>query len=95
MVEHSPVWSTRRRLAALVLSCRRAALVLDPHARWLTRASDARCCVAEYGDLPMEFTDATLVRVAERDGLENNVHHGRRDFSVYRISGRRRFRIVP
>jgi len=51
--------------------------------------------MAKYGDLPMDFTDAALVRAAERDGLETIFTTDRRDFSVYRISGRRRFRIVP
>jgi predicted nucleic acid-binding protein len=43
----------------------------------------------------MDFTDAALVRAAERDGLETVFTTDRCDFSVYRISGRRRFRIVP
>jgi predicted nucleic acid-binding protein len=51
--------------------------------------------MAKYVDLPMDFTDAALVRVAERDGLDTVFTTDRRDFSVYRISGRRRFRIVP
>jgi predicted nucleic acid-binding protein len=51
--------------------------------------------MAKYADLPMDFTDATLVRAAEREGLETVFTTDRRDFSVYRISGRRRFRVVP
>jgi uncharacterized protein len=51
--------------------------------------------MAKYRDLPMDFTDAALVRAAERDGLETVFTTDRRDFSVYRICGRRRFRIVP
>jgi hypothetical protein len=51
--------------------------------------------MSKYRDLPMDFTDATLVRAAERDGLDTVFTTDRRDFSVYRISGRRRFRIVP
>jgi uncharacterized protein len=51
--------------------------------------------MAKYGDLPMDFTDAALVRAAERDGLDTVFTTDRRDFSVYRIAGRRRFRIVP
>jgi hypothetical protein len=51
--------------------------------------------MAKYADLPMDFTDAALVRAAEREGLDTVFTTDRRDFSVYRISGRRRFRIVP
>jgi predicted nucleic acid-binding protein len=51
--------------------------------------------MSKYRDLPMDFTDATLVRAAERDGVDTVFTTDRRDFSVYRISGRRRFRLVP
>jgi hypothetical protein len=51
--------------------------------------------MSKYHDLPMDLTDATLVRAAEREGLDTVFTTDRRDFSVYRISGRRRFRIVP
>jgi hypothetical protein len=51
--------------------------------------------MAKYRDLPMDLTDAALVRAAERDGLDTVFTTDRRDFSVYRLSGRRRFRIVP
>jgi predicted nucleic acid-binding protein len=51
--------------------------------------------MAKYHDLPMDFTDATLVRVAERDGLDTIFTTDRRDFSAYRLLGRRRFRVVP
>lgn len=51
--------------------------------------------MSKYADLPMDFTDAALVRAAERDGIDTVFTTDRRDFSVYRILGRRRFRIVP
>lgn len=49
----------------------------------------------KYADLPMDFTDAALVRAAEREGIDTVFTTDRRDFSVYRLAGRRRFRIVP
>ena len=49
----------------------------------------------KYRDLPMDFTDAALVRVAEREGIDTIFTIDRRDFSVYRLFGRRNFRIVP
>lgn len=50
---------------------------------------------AKYADLPMDFTDAAVVRVAERDGIDTVFTVDRRDFAVYRLSGRRRFKVVP
>jgi hypothetical protein len=49
----------------------------------------------KYADLPMDFTDAAIVRVAEREGIDTVFTVDRRDFAVYRLSGRRRFRVVP
>lgn len=49
----------------------------------------------KYRDLPMDLADAALVRVAERDGDRDIFTLDRRDFSVYRIGSRGRFRIVP
>jgi len=51
--------------------------------------------MTKYGDLPMDFTDAALVRLAEREGIETVFTTDRRDFSIYRLGGRRRFRILP
>ncbi len=51
--------------------------------------------MAKYSDLPMDLADAALVRVAERDGLDRVFTLDRRDFEVYRIGGRRGFRIIP
>jgi len=49
----------------------------------------------KYRDRPMDFADAALVRVAEREGLDTVFTVDRKDFEVYRLSGRRRFQIVP
>ena len=49
----------------------------------------------KYADRPMDFADATLVRLAERDSLSTIFTIDHDDFETYRIDGRRRFRIVP
>jgi len=49
----------------------------------------------KYRDRAMDFADAALVRVAERDGIETIFSVDRNDFEVYRLSGRRRLKIVP
>jgi hypothetical protein len=49
----------------------------------------------KYRDLPMDLADAALVRVAERDSIDTVFTIDRRDFQVYRLLGRRRFKIIP
>ena len=49
----------------------------------------------QYRDRPMDFADATLVRIAEREVLSLILTIDHNDFETYRIQGRRRFRIVP
>jgi uncharacterized protein len=53
-----------------------------------------RQLMQQYADCPMDFADATLVVLAEE--LETNLvlTTDRRDFSVYRIGGRKHFRIL-
>jgi uncharacterized protein len=43
----------------------------------------------------MVFADATLVYLAARDSVGTILTVDQRDFSVYRIAGGRRFRILP
>lgn len=49
----------------------------------------------KYVNRPMDFADAALVRVAEREGLRRIFTVDRRDFAVYRIHGGSRFTIIP
>jgi len=55
----------------------------------------ARELIEQYASLPMDYADATLVALAEEIGSDVVFTTDRRDFGVYRIHGRRRFRIVP
>lgn len=55
----------------------------------------SRDLLGTYSDLPMDFADATLVVLAEELGTNLVFTTDRRDFEVYRIGGRRRFRILP
>lgn len=47
-----------------------------------------------YEDLPCDYADATLIELAERTGVAAIATIDQRDFSVYRLRGRRRFRIL-
>lgn len=49
----------------------------------------------KYSDRPMDFADATLVRLAERESLSVVFSIDHDDFETYRIDGRKRFEIHP
>lgn len=49
----------------------------------------------KYRDRPMDFADATLVHLAERESLSSIFTVDHDDFETYRIGGSKRFRIVP
>jgi len=67
--------------------------VLVPATKASLRRS--RDLVDQYSDLPMDYSDATLVVLAEELGSNLVFTTDRRDFAVYRIRGRRRFEILP
>lgn len=47
----------------------------------------------KYRDLPMDFADSCLVYIAEKLKL-NTIATIDRDFTIYRIQGRRKFQII-
>lgn len=49
----------------------------------------------KYANRPMDLADASLLRVAEREGIRKIFTIDRRDFSVYRLHGRIRPTIIP
>lgn len=55
----------------------------------------ARELMQRYADCPMDNADASLVVLAEDIGTNRVLTTDQRDFSIYRIAGRRRFRICP
>lgn len=61
-----------------------------------TQVSLQRCrkLISKYADLPMDFADSTLVILAE-DLNTDLIFTLDRDFNLYRIRGRKSFRIVP
>ncbi len=75
---------------------------------WVQRARDARLLqlhavedhaalgriMAKYADLPCDYADATLIALAERSGVMQIATIDQQDFSLYRVRGRRRFRIL-
>lgn len=53
-----------------------------------------KALMRKYRDLPMDFADAALVRVAERDRLTHIVSFDQH-FRVYALPGRARFVVLP
>jgi hypothetical protein len=51
--------------------------------------------MTRYHDRPMDFADASLVHLAERESLTTIVTIDNDDFETYRIGSRGRFRILP
>jgi predicted nucleic acid-binding protein len=49
----------------------------------------------KYRDLPMDLADAALVHVADREGIRRVLTLDHRDFSVYRLSRKGRFTLLP
>jgi hypothetical protein len=80
--EHDAAWRFLRSGAVRVLP------VSDPD------LPEIDLLMRKYRDRPMDFADATLVRLARRQKL-TAVLTVDDDFLVYRIEGRRRFRVVP
>ena len=50
--------------------------------------------MAQYADLPCDYADASLIALAEQASVAEIATIDQRDFSVYRVRGRRRFRIL-
>jgi uncharacterized protein len=51
--------------------------------------------MSRYADRPMDFADATLVRLAQRESITRIFTVDHADFETYRINGQRRFTVVP
>lgn len=75
-------WFERARAAGLL----RVELIAD-------YAALARI-MTQYASLPCDYADATLIALAERTRVTAIATVDQRDFSVYRLQGRRRFRIL-
>ena len=62
-----------------------------------TPSSIRRCreLMEQYDNLPMDFADATLVHVANREKIQTVFTLDRRDFSVYRLARGKAFTIIP
>ena len=56
---------------------------------------DIEALMRKYHDRPMDFADATLVHLAQRESLSTVFTIDHDDFETYRVGGRKRLRVVP
>jgi uncharacterized protein len=56
---------------------------------------DLETLMRKYRDRPMDFADATLVHLAQRESFSTVFTVDHDDFETYRIGGRKRLRILP
>lgn len=75
-------WVQRARAAGIL-----QIVAVDDHAA-LARI------ISKYADLPCDYADASLIGLAEKTGVLQIATVDQGDFSVYRVRGRRRFRIL-
>ena len=57
--------------------------------------SRCRELMKKYNDLPMDLADGTLVVLAESQGINRIFTLDHRDFKIYRIANRKKFKLVP
>jgi predicted nucleic acid-binding protein len=76
------LWFERARTAGL--------LHVEPSADY----GEIDAIIARYSRLPCDYADATLIALAGQTGVTVIATIDQRAFSVYRIRGRKRFRIV-
>jgi len=56
---------------------------------------DIETLMRKYHDRPMDFADATLVHLAQRESVSTVFTIDHDDFETYRVAGRKRLRILP
>lgn len=56
---------------------------------------DLDALMHKYRDRPMDFADATLVHLAQRESLSTIFTIDHDDFETYRVDGRKRLRVLP
>ncbi|MGI4789339.1 MAG: type II toxin-antitoxin system VapC family toxin [Janthinobacterium lividum] len=82
-------WVAQEALWRMIL---RGDLLLEhPSPAELVRMSEL---MNKYSDRPMDFADASLVALAERLSLNRIFTVDRRDFSTYRLHGKKSFTII-
>jgi predicted nucleic acid-binding protein len=85
-------FSLRAQSAAIDFILNGAILLVPPSLKSLKRAKKL---MEQYEDIPMDYADATLVCIAEDLSIPHIVSFDAKDFSIYRISSKQRFVLLP
>ncbi len=83
---------SRRAQDGLLETIQRGAIMIAPLGG--QDVPRARTLMEKYRDVPMDFADATLIRVAERDGM-TDIFTLDKDFTIYRVGRSRTLLIRP
>ena len=57
--------------------------------------AEVRALMSRYWDRPMDFADATLVHLANRESLSAILTVDQTDFATYRLAGKKQFHVMP
>ncbi|MDP3016843.1 MAG: PIN domain-containing protein [Deltaproteobacteria bacterium] len=85
-------FSSRARSAALDFVLSGAIILVPPSLESLKRV---KRLMEKYKDIPMDYADATLVSIAEDLSITEVVTFDVKDFSIYRLSSKQPFVILP
>lgn len=84
--------SIRAQKAAIEFILRGGATLVPQSLVSLKRAVEL---MEKYKDVPMDFADATLVALAEEMGIHEIFSLDEKGFNVYRIHGKKTFKVWP
>lgn len=84
--------SVRAQKACIEFILRGGATLIPQSLESLSRAMTL---MEKYRDIPMDFADATLVTLAEGTGIDEVFTLDRKGFSVYRMRGKKAFKVWP
>jgi hypothetical protein len=85
-------FSSRARSAALDFVLSGAIISVPPSLESLKRVKKL---MEKYKDIPMDYADASLVSIAEDLSITEVVTFDVKDFSIYRLSSKQPFVILP
>ena len=84
--------SLKAQKACIDFILRKGAALVPQSAQSLSRAIEL---METYGDVPMDFSDAPLVTLAEETETEAVFTLDKKGFYIYRLHGRKAFTVLP
>ncbi|MBI5188215.1 MAG: PIN domain-containing protein [Nitrospirae bacterium] len=84
--------SIRAQRTCIEFILKDGAILVPQSSQSLSRAAEL---LEKYRDIPMDFTDATLVVLAEETGINEVFTLDKKGFNAYRIHGKRFFKLWP